>query len=322
MSGSVFGTSLLVVGPEQLLRERAVTTRVRDARRQAPDAELIELDGAGMDVGALTEATGGSLFAQTTIVVVHALSEVDKDLFDLVASVAAQPSDDLCLIMDHPGGNKGRGLLNKLRKAKVTTVKADQVKPWKIPDFIAHEARGARLRMDRAAIDSLHRALGNDLRTLAAAVQQLADDSDGHVDSQQVSIYFGGRAEVTSYAVADAIMAGHVDKALEDLRWALDSGVSPTYITTVMAGSLRNLGRYLDARTRRMANTEIAAVIGVPPWKIKDLEAQRRHWDSAAVARALRHVVQADAAVKGAAVDAHYALEAMVLEVEQARVGR
>ena len=56
--------------------------------------------------------------------------------------------------------------------------------------------------------------------------------------------------------------------------------------------------------------------------QIKDLEAQRRHWDSAAVARALRHVVQADAAVKGAAVDAHYALEAMVLEVEQARVGR
>ena len=87
---------MLVVGPEQLLRERAVTTRVRDARRQAPDAELIELDGAGMDVGAFTEATGGSLFAQTTIVVVHALSEVDKDLFDLVASVAAQPSDDLC----------------------------------------------------------------------------------------------------------------------------------------------------------------------------------------------------------------------------------
>lgn len=90
---SVYGTALLVQGAEALLSDRAVDARIKAARREFPDAELVELEGREVDAGRFVEATGGSLFSQATIVVVNAVSDLDKDLFDLVATTAANPRE-------------------------------------------------------------------------------------------------------------------------------------------------------------------------------------------------------------------------------------
>jgi DNA polymerase-3 subunit delta len=60
----------------------------------------------------------------------------------------------------------------------------------------------------------------------------------------------------------------------------------------------------------------------VPPWKLRVLREQARGWDDRGLATAITAVAQADADVKGAASDAAYALERMVLRVTGARVGR
>ena len=133
------------------MSDRAVDARVTAARREVPEAELVELEGREVDAGRFVEATGGSLFSEATIVVVDSIADLDKDLFDLVVTTAAQPSDDLCLVLVHPGGMKGKGLLTKLAKAKIETVKVEPPKPWAIPDFIAKEARRAHLDMDHDA---------------------------------------------------------------------------------------------------------------------------------------------------------------------------
>ncbi|MSS45748.1 DNA polymerase III subunit delta [Cutibacterium sp. WCA-380-WT-3A] len=317
---TVYGTALLVQGAEALLSDRAVDARVKAARREHPDAELVTLEGREVDAGRFVEATGGSLFSQATIVVVDAVSDLDKDLFDLVTVTAAHPPETLCLILVHPGGAKGRGLLTKLSKAKVETIKADALKAAAIPDFIAKEARRLHLDMDRDAVNALHQALGNDLRTLVAAVDQLASDSpNGQVGADAVRTYFGGRAEISSFNVADASLEGRLPDALETLRWALSIGVQPAAVTAAMARGLRSLGLYLDMRTQRMGDKQLAQAIGVPPWKLKSLNRQGRSWNKAGVAKAIRLVTTCDAAVKGAAVDANYALESMLIAIDEAR---
>jgi len=317
---SVYGTALLVQGAEALLSARAVDARIKAARREFPDAELGELEGREGDAGRVVEATGGSLFSQATIVVVNAVSDLDKDLFDLVATTAANPPDTLCLILVHPGGVKGKGLLTKLTKAKVETAKVDVPKPWAIPDFIVNEARRGHLDMDRDAVNALHQALGNDLRTLAAAVGQLASDSpNGRVGAEAVTTYFGGRAEISAFNVSDASLEGRLPDALEALRWALSIGVQPAAVTAAMARGLRSVGLYLDLRSQRMGDKQLAQTIGVSPWKLKSLNKQARSWSKAGVARAIRLVNTCDAAVKGAAVDPDYALESMLIAIEEAR---
>ena len=112
--------------------------------------------------------------------------------------------------------------------------------------------------------------------------------------------------------VADDVLAGRYDQALEKLRWALTTGVSPVLVTGTLASSMRQLGRFLDARGDRRPEAALAKELGVPPWKMKDLAAQSRAWDPTAVAAAIRAIAVADADVKGASGDAEFALEQLL----------
>lgn len=318
----VFGRALLVIGPETLLSDRAVARRVAAARAQNAAADVVRLSGTGMDGGEFVEASGGSLFSEATILVVTDICDIDKDLFDVVVRTAAAPPAELCLVLVHPGGVKGKGLVDRLRKAGVERVDAAAPKPWKIPDFIRDEARADGLRLDTEAAEALHKALGNDLRTLASALEQLAADAeDSRVDARTVTTYFGGRADVKGYAVSDSLLAGDVAGALEQLRWALSTGTAPVQVTSALAFGLRGLGLYLDLRTARMSDMDIAKAIGTYPGKIKEYARISRGWSKEGVARAIVAVAGADAGVKGASVDAEYALEAVLLRIDEVRRG-
>lgn len=317
----VFGTCALVLGPEGLLAERAVAARVHSARRERPDAELSRVDSGQLEGHRFAELTGGSLFSSSNVVVVDDLANLSQDLFGIVLATASAPPEDLCLTLVHGGGQKGKGLLDKLKKAKIPVVEAIAPKTWKLPDFVADEARRLKVQIDRPAAEALVDALGSDLRTLAGALSQLASDNDGQpITVQVVGRYFGGRAEVTSFAVCEDIMAGNRGPALQKLRWALDTGVAPVLVTSALAGSLRSLGRYFDVRSARMSEGEMAREIGCPPWKVKDLSRQSRSWSPDAVSQALQAVAKADAQVKGAASDPEFALEQLLLAVDRAHL--
>ncbi len=318
----MFGRTLLVHGPETLMSDRAVAARVDAARAENPGAEVVRISGAGMEGADFIEAGGGSLFSEATVLVVTEIADIDRDLFGLVADTAADPGPDLCLVLVHPGGVKGKGLVDRLRKAGVERVDAATPKPWEVPAFIASEARSAGLTLESGAADALQQALGDDLRTLASALAQVASDADSdRIGAQMITTYFGGRAEVKGYVVSDAVLAGDVSRALEQLRWALSTGTAPVQVTSALALGLRRLGLYLDLRTSRMNDFDLAKAIGVPPSRIKELSRDSRSWSKQGLARAINAVARADAAVKGASVDAEYALEAVLLQIDAARRG-
>lgn len=315
-TAALFGTVTLVSGPEGLLAERAVRNLIERAIAERPEASVAMLEGAGLTAAALSEATGGSLFAADTVVVVDPVSEVPADLYQTLASFAGDRMDDLALILVHPGGVKGKRLLDALKKAKVATVACPTIKAWELAQFAANEARQQGGRIDPGTAARLVEALGSDARAVAGAVRQLLDDADDRIISEAaVRRYFSGRADVTSFTVADQVMAGRRNEALGALRWALDTGVAPVLVTSALANALRHQGRYADLAGQRMREGDVAREIGVPPWKVKDLVRLSRDWTPRGLADALSRVAAADAAVKGAVADPAYALERLVLEV-------
>lgn len=312
---SPFGRTLLVTGPEALLAERAVADLIAAATAERPDATVTRVAAGDLTTGSLVEATGGSLFADASVVVVGELSELPSEVADTLVRVASDPGTDLALALVHPGGVKGKAVLDRLRKV-AREVECPAIRPWDLPQFVFAEVRRNGGRTDAPTASALVDAVGSDLRTLAAAVRQLLDDTEDRVlTAAAVRRYFGGRAEVTSFAVADDVLSGRADGALGKLRWALSTGVAPVLITSAVSANLRNLGKYLDARDSRMRDADIARRIGVPPWKIKDLVRQSRDWKPAGVARAIQAVAVADAQIKGAASDPGFALEQVVLTV-------
>ncbi|MBB1577423.1 MAG: DNA polymerase III subunit delta [Propionibacterium sp.] len=308
-----FGHTLLVTGSESLLTARAIDGRRRAALEEEPEAEVNRISGAELADSVLSEVTGGSLFSSHIIAIIDDIGATPPDVVDALVALAKDPGDELCLILSHEGGNKGRGLADKLRKAKIETVSVAAPKPWELPRFCVEEARSRKVKLSQEAAGVLVAAVGNDLRALTSAIAQLADDADGApVDEALVQKYFAGRAEVTSFAVSDAVLAGNTSLALERLRWALGTGVAPVLITSAMAGAFRGMGKYLEARG---SGADLARRIGVPPFKLKEYQRTSRNWQPAGVAAAIGIIAQADADVKGAATNPDYALERMVLGI-------
>lgn len=317
---SAFGTSLLITGPESLLAQRIVERTKKEALAAHPEADVNEILASELEDSMLAEVVGGSLFASHIIAIIDDVGACPASVVDQLVAVAVDPPEELCLILVHQGGVKGKALIDKLKKGKVRTETVAAPKAWELSSFVMDEARRHRISLRKDAADEIVASVGHDLRALAGAVNQLADDAEGkEIDSALVKRYFAGRAEVTSFAVADAVMAGNTSLALERLRWALGTGVPPVLVTSALASSFRGMGKYLDAQGSRMSGPDLARHIGVPPFKIKDLSAQSRNWQQGGVAEAIKLVAIADGEVKGAATDPEFALERMVLSVLRLR---
>jgi DNA polymerase-3 subunit delta len=318
---SPFGRVVLVSGPEALLADRAVEDLRKQIRAVAPEAELSEIEAARLDAAKLAEVTNPSLFADRRAAVITDLASLPTELGPAVTALAVTPVPDLAVVLVHGGGPKGKGLLDKLKAAGVEVIDCPPVKAWELPQFVSAEAKQLSTTIEPGAAQSLVDAVGNDLRALASAVRQLvADGEGGPLTADQVRRYFAGRSEVTSFAVADATLAGRTGLAMEQLRWALATGVAPVLVTSALASGVRGLGKLVSAGGG-LREADLAREVGVPPWKLKSMRAQARGWDAAGLAHALTAVATADANIKGAADDAAYALEQMVLTVSRSRKG-
>lgn len=322
-ASDILGHVTLVTGPEEFLNQRTVTAALAAVRAADPESEVSETSAATLTIAALGDLAAPSLFSSIRCVVVRGLEDLPEESYDGLLDYAAAPAEEVGLLLVHSGGQKGSGLLNKLRKlGPVTEVKSASLKPSEVTRFLAAEVRGHGGRIDEEAAALLVQAVGQDLRALAGAAHQLTSDfPDAPISEAVVKRYFGGRAEVKSFAVADAALYGRTAVALEELRWALDSGTAAVLVTSAFASGLRGLAK-LRSAGRGLREADLAREAGVPPWKVRVLREQARGWDDLGLAHAINAVAQADADVKGAASDAAYALERMVLTVATARGGR
>jgi DNA polymerase-3 subunit delta len=307
----------VVVGEEEFLIDRAV----REVIAGLPDLEDVhDLDGAALGTGELESLTSPSLFGGGSVVVIRAAQNLLKAPAAEVQRYLANPAEDVALVLTHAGGAKGKEILAAAKKAPgAQVVECPKVTRFaERLDFIRAEFRRSGSRADDGAARALLDAVGSDLRELAAACDQLASDTPGAVDESVVTTYYRGRAEATGFSVADRAVEGHLVQAVEQLRWALATGVAPVLINSALASGLRLLGR-VGTAGRGLSSATLAAEVGAPPWKIDRVKQQLRGWHPDGIAVALQAVAEADAQVKGDAVSAGYALERAIRRIVAAR---
>src|SRR3954468_11359641 len=170
----------LVTGKEEFLSERTVIGVREAVRRHDDEAEVSETQASGLSLAQLGEMAAPSLFSSTRCVVVRALENLPEESVEGLLAYAAEPADDVALVLVHGGGQKGSGTLTKLRKlAAVTESKSGELRPSEFPGFVAPEVRLHGSTIEQEAADALVQAVGQDLRSLAAAAHQLATDFPG-----------------------------------------------------------------------------------------------------------------------------------------------
>lgn len=316
---AVFTPVVLVLGPEDLLVERAVAGVLAAARAANPQTEVVELLGAGYEAGALAVHAGPSLFAEPRTLVLSGLEDAGEALVTELLAYLADPVDDVTLVLCHRGGARAKKVLDAARAAGAEVldcpvIKSDRDKT----DFVTREFRAARRQVAPDAVRALVEAVGSDLRELASACAQLVADTTGRVEVDSVLLYHSGKVEATGFRVADAAVAGRTGEALELLRHALGTGLDPVPIVAVLAANLRTLAKVAAAgRTGRSA--DVAKTLGMAPWQVDKARRQLSGWGPEGLARSIVAVAVADAAVKGGGRDPEYAVERAVVTVAGAR---
>jgi DNA polymerase III subunit delta len=315
----------LVVGEEEFLVDRAVRDLVAAARDAGLGGDVHDLDASELGPGELDSLTSPSLFGGGCVLVVRSAQNASKEVAAELARYMMNPAADVVLVLTHAGGAKGKELLAACKGAgqgaRAQLIECPKVTRFSERlDFIRAEFRRAGQRADDGAARALLDAVGSDLRELAAACDQLAADTEGGIDEAVVATYYRGRAEATGFTVADRAVEGHLAQALEQLRWALATGVSPVLICSALAQGVRLLGR-VGSAPRGVSSATLAAEVGAPPWKIDRVRQQLRGWHPNGIARALHAVAEADAQVKGEAISAAYALERAVRRIVASRAG-
>ncbi|RBM20257.1 DNA polymerase III subunit delta [Streptomyces sp. PT12] len=314
-AGDPLAPVTLAVGQEELLLDRAVAEVVAAARAADPDTDVRDLGPGELQPGTLAGLTSPSLFAERKVIVVRAAQDLGADTIKDVKAYVAAPADEITLVLVHAGGARGKGLLDAARKAGAREVACPKMtKPADRLAFVRGEFRQAGRSATPAACQALVDAIGSDLRELASACSQLAADEPGTIDEAVVARYYTGRAEASSFTVADRAVEGRTADALEALRWALATGVAPVLITSALAQGVRAIGKLASAPGGTRP-ADLARELGMPPWKVDRVRQQMRGWSANGVATALTAVAAADAAVKGGGDDPGYALERAVVTI-------
>jgi DNA polymerase-3 subunit delta len=303
----------LVLGDEELLAARAVSTLVAAAKAVDADADVREVSATGLQPGELVEALAPTLFAERRVVVLRDAENVTKELAVALSAYAADPIPEISLVAVHGGGPKGRQVVDALRAGGARIVDCQRIKSAERPRFVAEEVARAGGSISAAAVEMLIDAVGSDLRELATACGQLVADAGGTIDVGVVTRYHRGRAEVTGFLVADRAVERDPAAALEALRWALAVGTAPVLVTSALAANVRAIGKVAGAGRR--SSFALAKSLGMPPWKVERAQRWARDWRPEELARALHAVAKADEDVKGGGADPAYALEKAVLAV-------
>jgi DNA polymerase-3 subunit delta len=328
----------VVVGREELLVERAVATVVKGARAADRDTDVRELKGASLTLPELDELLSPSLFGERRVLVLRGLGEgaadddpdgaevgsagLAPDVLDRLVRHAGDTPVEAHVVVLHREANRARAQLTALRKV-AAVVEVKKLKGKDVTAFVVQEFENLGVKCAPEVPAAVIQAVGNDLRALASACSQLVVDraGEGRLGRADVEAFFAGRMEADAFALADAVLEGRTPAALSLARHALAVGAGAPAITAAMAYSLRSLVR-ASAAPRHGSLPEQAAAVGLRDWQLRKARAQLSGWTPEGVGRAIRVTAEADAAVKGAAVDSDYAVEQMIIRIGRARATR
>lgn len=303
----------LLLGGEELLADRAINNALSENK----EAVVTQFDASLIEIGAITDALAPSLFGDSRLIVIKGIQDLAAEVSEELAEALDINDENLDLILWHKGGVKGKALLEKIKKLKPKTIACDVLKKEsEKAEFIHSEFKRLGRKVTPGGAQALLNALGSDLRELSGAISQLATDvaTSKAIDEDEVEKFQQGRIETTGYDVADAALDGKREASLIALRHALQTGVDPVLITAALGSSLRALGKVSGA-TRGVSSFELASTLGLAPWQIDKARKQLNHWTPATLAGAVIAVAQADADIKGAAVDPIHSLERAIIAI-------
>lgn len=296
---------LLAVGKESVLTARVIEGAIAAAKQADPNFVRQEISASSDSAaGDFANAMSPSLFGEITVLVVTGLDGATDELAEQIGQHVTAIPDHIKLVFTHPGGVKGKRLLDIIRKAGALEANCGELKSKDLEAALAAEFKKHGRKVTGSAITKLQISLGSGLGELLSAVSQLCTDIDAEViDENHVATYYSGVSDVMGWTLSDAMWDAKPLEVLEQLRWSLQGdNASAVPAISAISNGLRALVKYAGAPAG-MSEAELASTVGVPPWKLRMLRNQKNRWTPEQLASAAALLAKADRASKGTSYD-------------------
>lgn len=308
---------VLVSGTESFLARRSIRLLRDLLKAEDPSLEVTQLEADSYAPGSLVTLASPSLFNEPRFVWIENVEKCSDAFLTEALEYLASPAEGATVVLRHGGGVRGKKLLDALRSSSDTVVEVVCAELKKDADKVAFaraEFAHAKRRVRPDALQALVSAFSGDLAELAAACTQLMADTTGDITEEVITRYYGGRAEVTTFAVADFAIAGNYQQALLGLRQTLANGTPALLVVAAIAMKLRTMAK---VSSTRVSGSAMAKSFGLAPWQIDRARRDLRGWDGPGLGRCIQLAAETDAITKGAPGDPEFAVERLVRVVAQ-----
>lgn len=302
---------VLLHGKEELLAARAGERIRQMLRLEDPELEVIDIDAADYDGGALFTHASPSLFMEPKLLRVTGLSRMTDAFLEDALALISEPFEGTTIVLRHDGSStRGKRLIDTVKKGAGVVVDCAELKQFEAKvDFARAELGEAQREASPGALNRLVGLFEASLSDLSAAISQLVSDTEGLIDEAAVAQYYRGSQVTSAFDVADAAIAGNAGQALVLLRQAMWSGSSPVPIVAAFAAKVRTLAKVSGIGG---SEAQVAKQLGMPPWMVGRARRDLQRFSEERLGRAVRVVAETDHAVKGASRAPEYAVERMV----------
>ncbi len=300
--------TLIVSGDEFLASEA-----LGELRTEATEAGYSREEIPAGEAQALAYALGtGSLFDAGRLIVVRDAQDLPAEAAQTVVRWIAGPTPGIVLALVAVPGAKATRLVKALGDG-IDRVTPAAPAPWETAGWIAARIRRRGRKVSGEAAQALVDALGTDLRELAAAADQLLDETEGAIDVARVAARFQG-LESKVYEFVDAVLDRDRVAALKRLHSLAEQGENPIGIVAALARQMRLVAAVKDSEPR--AAEAIAREFGGRPGQVKRAFRQARNFSADEIRRAYRLLADGDLALKSEEKD-ELVLDLLVDEITE-----
>jgi DNA polymerase-3 subunit delta len=245
------------------------------------DARLDEAEAVVASLAALTFATGTRYLMVDDVGAWKAAA-----VAPLIEALAALPPDTVLVLIVR--GKPLKSLVGAVEQAGGEVRDHAAPKPWELPKWATGRARDLGLRLDGEAAKALVSIAGPSQQRLSREIEKLsiAVHPEAVATVEDVERHAAGEASPKVYDLADAVVGGNAEAAIELAEELGERGERPSRLVYPIVGRLREVHRAAELLEQGASEKELASALKMPPWRAKKVVALARHADREALERA------------------------------------
>jgi DNA polymerase-3 subunit delta len=258
------------------------------------DARTDDAEAVVASLAALTFATGTRY-----LMVDDAGAWKAADAAPLIDAIGSLPPDTVLVVVVR--GKPLKSLVNAVEQASGELRDHPAPKPWELPKWATGRARELGLRLDGEAAKTLVAIVGPGQQRLSRELEKLsiALHPEPTATVEDVERLAAGEASPKVYDLADAVVGGNVESAIELAEELSEWGERPSRFVYPIVGRLREVHRAVELLEAGMTEKGLAGALKMPPWRAKKVVALARRADRGALERAICRFAELEVELRG-----------------------